>query len=188
MHLQTYAETRVWRPRPRRWLICLDLQRDHVIPGRPRYSPANADVAAACAHVLGLARDEGWRVVHSQHRAEADAHPRGLFDAPIEGLRPLISEPVFFRGGLSAFANAAFATELRAARDEDVFLIGFSLADTCLATALAAVDVGLSLTLIEDAVGGRDGIEGEAAQSILRPFVRIVSSQQLEASALEAVS
>ena len=38
--------------------------------------------------LLGLARDEGWRVVHSQYRGEAVAPwPRELFGAPIEGLR-----------------------------------------------------------------------------------------------------
>ena len=36
-----------------------------------------------------------------------------MFGAPIEGLRPLISEPVYFRSGLSAFGNPGFATELR---------------------------------------------------------------------------
>src|SRR5450432_1780700 len=90
------------------WLICLDLQRDYVVPGRPRYSLANTEVAATCAAVLGLARREGWRVVHSQSRTESSAPwPRELFGAPIEGLRPLISEPVYFRRGLSAFANPA---------------------------------------------------------------------------------
>jgi nicotinamidase-related amidase len=190
MYAQSYATTRVWRARQRRWLICLDLQRDYVIPGRPRYAAANADVAQACAYVLGVARDEGWRVLHSQHRDErAPAFPRGLFDAPIEGLRPLVSEPVFFRSGLSAFADPAFAGELKAARDDEVFLIGFSLADTCLATALAGVDAGLSLTLLEDAVGASDGLEAaEVARTILKPFVRIASSRRLTASGLEAVT
>ena len=190
MYAQTLASARPWRARQRRWLICLDLQRDYVIPGRPRYAAANAGVVEACARVLGFARDEGWRVVHSQHRDDAaPAPPRGLFDAPIEGLRPLISEPVFFRSGLSAFGNPAFAAELKRARDEDVFLIGFSLADTCLATALAAVDAGLTLTLIEDAVGAGDRVEAtDVARTILQPFVGLASSWRLGAGALEAVS
>ena len=189
MYAQTFAPTGVWRARQRRWLICLDLQRDYVIPGRPRYAAANAHVAEACARVLGFARDEGWRVVHSQHRDDASpAPPRGLFDAPIEGLRPLISEPVFFRSGLSAFANLAFAAELQRARDQEVFLIGFSLADTCLATALAAVDADLSLTLIEDAVGAGDVVEAaDVARTILKPFVSLASSWRLGVRDLEAV-
>jgi nicotinamidase-related amidase len=172
-----------------RWLICLDLQRDYVIPGRPRYAAGNAHVAVACARVLGLARDDGWRIVHSQFRAEpTEMRPRELFGAPIEGLRPLISEPVFFRSGLSAFANPDFAAELRRARGDEVFLIGFSLADTCLATALAGVDAGLSLTLLEDAVGASDAVDAaDVARAILKPFVRIQSSRRLEIHGLEEV-
>jgi nicotinamidase-related amidase len=180
MYPQSLARTPTWRSLPRRWLICLDLQRDYVVPGRPRYAPANAAVVEACAQVLSQARDEAWNIVHSQVRSDDMASRRELFDAPIEGLRPLISEPVFFRSGLSAFANPAFAAELRRARGDDVYLIGFSLADTCLATALAGVDAGLSLTLLEDAVGVGDGADAaRIARTILKPFVRIRSGLRL---------
>jgi len=179
-------------PTPRRaqskpWLICLDLQRDYVVPGRPRYSAANAEVAATCARVLNLARSDGWRVVHSQFRAEATAPwPRELFAAPIEGLRPLISEPVYFRRGLSAFTNPGFAAELRDARGADVFLIGFSLVDTCLATVLAGVDEGISLTLVEDAIGASEALAAaDIARALLKPFVQIASSRRLAARQLE---
>jgi nicotinamidase-related amidase len=173
----------------RSWLICLDLQRDYVVPGRPRYSVANTEVAAICARVLAMAREDGWRVVHSQYRAEAAAPwPRELFGAPIEGLRPLVSEPVYFRRGLSAFANPGFTAELRCARGADVYLIGFSLSDTCLATALAGVDEGLSLTLIEDAVGATEELAAaDVARIILKPFVQLASSRRLIARRLEVV-
>jgi nicotinamidase-related amidase len=170
---------------PTPWLVCLDLQREYVVPGRPRYDAANAEVVAACAQVLQMARRRKWRVVHSQVRGESPAlSAREMFGAPIEGLRPLITEPVF-----SAFATPAFAEHLRAARGADLYLIGFSLADTCLATALAAVDEGLSPTLIEDAVGaGARGGAVEAARAILRPLLRIVPSSRLLARDLEVVS
>ncbi|HEX3919270.1 MAG TPA: isochorismatase family protein [Caulobacteraceae bacterium] len=182
MYPQSLTRTPTWRSLPRRWLICLDLQRDYVVPGRPRYAPGNAAVAEACARVLGQARDESWNIVHSQVRADdTSGRSRELFDAPIEGLRPLITEPVFFRTGLSAFANPAFAAELRRARGDAVYLIGFSLADTCLATALAGVDAGLSLTLLEEAVGAGDGADAaRIARTILKPFVRIRPSLRLE--------
>jgi len=174
---------------PSRWLVCLDLQRDYVVPGRSRYAPAHSAIVRACRQVLDLARAGGWRVVHSQKRNDdVSLTPRDMFGAPIEGLRPLVTEPVFFRRGLSAFANPAFAAEMRAARGADVYLIGFSLADSCLATALAAVDEGLELTLLDDAVGAgpEEGVM-EAAQSLLRPFVRIQASSML-ARDLEVMS
>ncbi|HVN01755.1 MAG TPA: isochorismatase family protein [Caulobacteraceae bacterium] len=182
------ASTLTFRPRrlpyASRWLICMDLQREYVVPGRPRYAPGNSEVVASCARVVAMAREDGWRIVHSQlHPAE------GMFGAPIEGLRPLISEPVFFRRGLSAFANPAFASELRCARGEEVYLIGFSLADTCIATALAGIDEGLSLTLVEDALGAGPALEAaDAARTILQPLVQLVSSRSLEHRRLEVLS
>jgi len=184
------ARSSAWPAPKRPWLVCLDLQRDYVVPGRPRYAAENAEVAATCARVLGFARDEGWRIVHSQLRDDDGAGwPRDLFRAPIEGLRPLISEAVFFRQGLSAFGNPGFAAELRMARDKEVFLIGFSLADTCLATAFAAVDAGLTLVLVEDAIGaGATPEAAAAARTVLRPFVRLTPSRRLMVRSLEAVS
>jgi nicotinamidase-related amidase len=172
------------------WLVCLDLQRDHLVPGRAGYSAANAAVVTACVQVLRVARSDGWRIVHSQRRRVSTAGwSRDLFVAPIEELRPLISEPVFLRHGLSAFADPAFAAELGKARGEDVFLIGFSLADTCTATALAGVDADLSMTLVEDAVGqGEPHEAGDAARLLLKPFVRVISSRNLETRGLELLS
>jgi nicotinamidase-related amidase len=191
MQTSTLTHTPSWRCAPRRWLICLDLQRDHVAPGRPHYKAENAEVAAACVRVLGRARDEGWRIVHSQLRRDDSAQwPRNLFSAPIEGLRPLISEPVFFRSGsLSAFSDPGFAAELREARGDEVFLIGFSLADTCLATALGAVDEGLSLTLLDDAIGaGASAAAAAAARLLLESFVRLASSRRIDGRPLELMS
>ena len=108
-------------PRParfpaHRWLVCLDLQREYVVPGRPRYADAHAGVAGACQRVLEIARRNRWRVVHSQHRWEIGS-ARDMFGAPIEGLRPLISEPVFARAGLSAFANPDRSEERRVGKE-----------------------------------------------------------------------
>lgn len=168
------------------WLICLDLQRDYVVPGRPRYAAAHASVVEACRGVLLHARENEWRVVHSQVRDETAAPL--MFGAPIEGLRPLVSESLFFRRGLSAFANPAFASKLREARGADVFLIGFSLPDTCLATALAARDEGLSLTLIEDAIGaGAAPSTAEAARAVLQPHAHLTHSARLLPQVMEGV-
>lgn len=173
--------TYLGRPRPR--LVCIDLQREYVVPGRPLYDAAAAMVANACRRVLEHARASGWRIIHTQRRTVSDASSESRhFGSPIEGLRPLVSEPVFVRRGLSAFSNPAFAEEMRDAQGEDVFLIGFSLNHTCLATALAAVDLGLSVTVVDDAMGVapcagiQTGRAGEIAEAILTPFVQFTSS------------
>jgi nicotinamidase-related amidase len=189
--MQTSTITVSCASRHRRpWLICLDLQREYVVPGRPPYDDGAAEVARTCADVLALARASDWRVIHCQMRREVSPGRRlDYFGAPIEGLRPLITEPVYLRDGLSAFSNLDLAAKLREARGDDVYLIGFSLADTCLATVLAAVDHGLSLTLVVDAVGaGAANVTGAAqiARTLLKPFVRTASSRDLRTERLEA--
>ena len=83
----------------------------------------------------------------------------------------------------------ARAAELGLARGREVFLIGFSLADTCLATALAGVDAGLRLALVDDAIGvGAMPGAADAARTVLRPFASLVPSRALMARSLEAVS
>lgn len=164
----------------------MDLQREYVVPGRPLYADGAERVAETCAAVLKHARGQGWRVLHVQRRqADGLFERRGYFSAPIEGLRPLISEPVFARGGLSAFCNPDFAAEMRDAESEDVFLMGFSLNKTCLATLFAAADLGLSVTVLADATGvaGSSGSEArlirDAAERLLMPVTRFAASDEV---------
>jgi nicotinamidase-related amidase len=97
------------------------------------------------------------------------------------------------RTGLSAFSNPDFAATLRDAMGEDVYLIGFSLNHTCMATALAGVDLGISLTLVEDAIGAAPcaGVgprqAGDIAEAILAPFVAFTTSAELASTQLELV-
>jgi nicotinamidase-related amidase len=173
------SERRPGGPRP--WLVCLDLQREYVVPGRPLFDPNCGEVVSACAKVIAHARASGWRVVHAHRRRNGDLFcGETLFAAPIEGLRPLISEPVFVRSGLSAFSNRDFALELRRARDDGVCLIGFSMASSGLATALAAIDAGLTLTLVEDAIdGGSHEHATDTLRTVLGPHARWLSSADL---------
>ena len=173
----------------RRWLICLDLQRQYVVPGHPHYRAEADEVVRRCARVLAMARGRGWRILHSQLRHEASGwRQRDYFGSPIEGLRPLISEPVHLRDGLSAFCDRDFSAKLREAVGDEVYLVGFSLADTCLATVLSAVDHGHRLALIEDAVGigASDGATpSQIARCLMKPFVRLTSSLEVERSEVE---
>src|SRR5258706_16008134 len=87
--------TLVGRARP--WLVCVDLQREYVVPGRPLYEVSAPPVADVCRRMLHFARSRKWRVVHTQLRQADGLFARsGYFGAPIEGLRPVISPPVFF--------------------------------------------------------------------------------------------
>ncbi|MBS0410675.1 MAG: isochorismatase family protein [Proteobacteria bacterium] len=178
------AHGAVARAQPR--LVCLDLQREYVVPGRPLYADGAGRVAETCATVLQHARLAGWRVVHVQRRhADGLFERSGYFGAPIEGLRPLITEPVFARSGLSAFCNPDFAVEMREAWGEDVYLMGFSLDRTCIATVFAAADAGLSVSVLCDATGVAGDLDADTAQSrraaelLLAPVARLTSSEEV---------
>lgn len=174
----------VGRPQPR--LVCLDLQREYVVPGRPLYADGADRVADACATVLQHARAHRWRIIHARRRQAEGLFDRAdYFSAPIEGLRPLISEPVFARSGLSAFCNPDFAAEMCEAQGEEVFIMGFSLNKTCLATVFAAADMGLNVTILTDATGtaGACAAEArqlrEAAERMLSPLARLATSDEV---------
>ncbi len=174
----------IGRPQPR--LVCLDLQREYVVPGRPLYADGAAGVVDTCAIVLRHARIQQWRIIHACRRQAGGLFDRAsYFAAPIEGLRPLISEPVFARSGLSAFCNPDFAAEMDDARGEEVFIMGFSLNKTCLATVFAAADMGLEITILTDATGaaGACDTEGrqlrEAAERMLSPMARLATSDEV---------
>ncbi len=116
--------------------------------------------------------------------------PRDLFRAPIEGLRPLVSEPVFFRQGLSAFGNPGFAAELSAGARQG------SVPDRLLARrhlpchrAGGGRRTDCRLALVDDAIGaGAMPGAADAARTVLRPFASLVPSRSLMARSLEAVS
>lgn len=133
------------RLEPRAALICLDLQRYRNGLG------LEADRLDACRKLLEAARARRWPVLHVHHRPAA-GDPR-----PLPGLEPRANEPVFLRRGPSAFSSPAFA-EAAQRLGGPLALVGFSLRDTALATALAAADRGLPVEAPLDCLctGGPD--------------------------------
>lgn len=163
------------RPPPPAALVCLDLQRARL-SGSPT---AAARVTAACRRVLEQARARGWPVLHV-HRREATSE-----DArPIAGLEPLPSEPVYLRPGPSAFSHPAFTRRAKGLGGP-LALIGFSMADSVLATAFAAADLQLPVEVLSDAVavGERDDPDLRRALSTplasLFPHCRLIAADDL---------
>lgn len=170
-------------------LVCLDLQRGRLTAGG---ACEGADRAIeTCRRVLDQARRRRWPVLHV-HRREATLEA----GRPIPGLEPLPSEPVYLRGGPSAFSHRGFS-QTASAYGGPLALIGFSLCDSVLATAFAAVDRDLSVEVIRDAValGARDELALRQAMAAplasLSPMARIVDSLELfaeDAGALAAAN
>lgn len=160
-----------------RILLCLDLLKPP--------SASDVDVAATpfvrnCQRALELARDSGWPVVHV-HAASSF----GSGAKAIEGLELLPCEPLFHRLGVSAFSSPEFRAFVRANPQAELVIVGASLDSACLATALAAFDRGMAVTLVSDAVSvspkeqvGLDGLE-QIVRSLAEPFVRFVGVASL---------
>jgi nicotinamidase-related amidase len=124
-----------------RLLVCLDLQQGSLRPGQ-----APDGCLVNCRRLLAHARSEGWRVAHIHSRK-----PQLRDAAPIDGLQPLLSEPVLYRSGPSAFSNRAFCEMVEGGAVELV-LIGYSMTSALIGTAMIAFDEGLPVMLVEDAI------------------------------------
>ena len=130
------------RPGRERLLVCLDLQR-----GRQRDGHAPDGCLVNCRRMLTHARNEGWRVVHVHSKKPDPAHAR-----PIEGLEPLLSEPVLYRSGLSAFSNRTFREMVEGRPAVELVIIGYSMTSALVGTALIAYEEALSVVMVEDAI------------------------------------
>lgn len=130
------------RLRPERLLVCLDLQRGRQEDGR-----APDGCLVNCRRMLAHARYEGWRVVHVHSKSPDPDHAR-----PIDGLEPLLSEPVLYRSGLSAFSNRTFREMLEGRGGVELVIIGYSMTSALVGTALIAYEEALSVVMVEDAI------------------------------------
>lgn len=149
-------------------LVCIDLQRG-------RLNGADAErTARGCIRMLQAARRRGWPVLHSCRRQPGLEGGR-----PIPGLEPWSSEAVYLRDAPSAFSNPAF----RAAAlglGGPFALIGYSLADSVLATAFAAAELHLPVEVLADAVAvGADDDDEVVRQTLYLPLARLAPMARL---------
>lgn len=159
---------------PPPWLICLNLNREYVTPGRPLHAAGAAAAATRARACLSHARDTGWPVAHIQSRRSRLAQDARFF-RPIEGLEPLPSEPLFITRRLSALAHAELRARLLTDRPSSVFLVGFALSHEGLATLFDAVDCGLRLRVVEDAVAS-PALGDRSAGEIDRALLAVAAS------------
>lgn len=122
-------------------LICNDL----VTDGHTSEDPASW---RTCIHnsslILTTARRQGWLIAHVYRQ---DRPPN-----PVAELRPKPEEPVFQCRGPSALSSLALRDLLAMNDVEELILIGRSLVPYGLATAIAAADLGVAVTMVSDAV------------------------------------
>lgn len=122
-------------------LLCLDLRKEWLAD-----EPRPPWIAKAIL-TLREARKRGWRVLHA-HRARSAPMATGA----IEGLEPLIEEPVHLLLRQSAFEADDLGDRL-STEGGRTYLIGAAYSRAGLATAIAAHDLGRPLALLREACG-----------------------------------
>ncbi len=142
-------------PDKRPLLICNDL----VLAGHESEEPASWRTCLYnSALILARAKSEHW-----------DRRP-----IPIATVRPTPEEPVFQCSGPSALTSRGLRDLLATRVISELILIGRSLVPSCVATAMAAADMGLAVTLVADAVSiRRAGTDSSAAHYIDYDIQRI---------------
>lgn len=152
-------------------LLCLNMRQEHGVDGR-----------APLAHIawsLQQARRRHWRVAHAYtHVSHSEPTPRGA----LRGLEPLTDESVFVLQGASPYSELRFADLARSARGSKVHLIGGVFSRAGLATALAARDLSLNLSIIEKACFAprAEPVASEQVLAVLRASERKSQEKKFE--------
>lgn len=125
-------------------LICLNLQRTYIDPRDACYAPRGAEALVNAGACLAWARRREMPVWHVHTRSI------GARSAPIPGFEPRPSERLLMKQSWSLFDSA----EVVHAKPtlERAFVVGFSAAKDCLATAIDAERTGVRLVFITDAI------------------------------------
>jgi nicotinamidase-related amidase len=138
-------------------LLCMNLQKEHLAPGRRHLMAGTDDVLAACATIMESWRARLWPIVHLKRIARAAwFNPASAMTDWIDAYRPRPGELVFEHPLPSAYSSARFAAYMAEIGGATrVVMIGFSLDESILATVIDGFHRGHSLRVAGDAVAGR---------------------------------
>jgi nicotinamidase-related amidase len=131
-------------------LICANLQNEIAPTEQAR---AEAPALDRCAVLLARWRERRWPVAHLRRIARPSwFDPQRNQTDWIDGFRPRPGELTFEHALPSAFSSTRFAEYVRNVRPSPNFLVGCSLDQTILATAIDAYHRGHQFHVVDDAV------------------------------------
>jgi len=138
-------------------LLCMNLQKEHLAPGRRHMMAGTDDVLTACAAILEGWRARLWPIVHLKRIAHAAwFNPASAMTDWLDGYRPRPGEITFEHPLPSAYSSARFAaymSEIGGATR--IVMIGFSLDESIVATVIDGFHRGHNLRVTGDAVASR---------------------------------
>jgi len=167
-------------------LVCADLQVEYLTPGR-RHVILDGDAATArCLELLTLWRGNMWPVMHLKRIAQAALfNPASRLTDWIAQTRPKPGEMTFEHPLPSAYSSSRFVDHMSSIRTMRCILIGFSLDETILATAVEGFHRSHRYHVVTDAVACRQpGTDDAAAYrravvNVIGNFATIQSSAEL---------
>jgi len=125
-------------------LVCLNLQRAYTDPRDQCYAPRSAAALVNAGACLAWARRQDMAVWHVHTRGE------GTRGAPIPGFEPRPNERLLMKHSWSLFDSADVARSRPTLRH--AFVLGFTAAKDCVASAVDAERFGVCLAFITDAI------------------------------------
>lgn len=130
-------------------LLCIDLQIDPAIGIEP-----DAASIFGARQLLTMGRRLGWTIAHARRRSSSAASQPDTGDARSGAMRPLKSEPVYFRSSRSVSESLGLSALMESWRGETVFVAAFDHV-ALLSCLLSCYEHGPRLVLVEDVLSLR---------------------------------
>src|SRR3954447_22270124 len=167
-------------------LVCADLQVEYLTPGRRHVILDGEAATARSLELLTLWRTNLWPVLHLKRIAQAAwFDPASRLTDWIAETKPRPGEMTFEHPLPSAYSSARFVDYMSNIRNLRRVLIGFSLDETILATAVDGFHRSHRYQVVADAVACRQPGTSEAAAyktsvvNVVGNFATIRSSAEL---------
>jgi len=157
-------------------LVCADLQAEYLTEGRSHFIAEAGIITSRCLELMTLWRNNLWPIMHLKRIAQAAwFNPASNLTDWIADLRPKPGELTFEHPLPSAYSSARFAEYMSNMRSIRCVLLGFSLDETILSTAIDGFHRSHRYQIVSDAVACRRPSGGEAA-SYKQAIVRVIGN------------
>jgi nicotinamidase-related amidase len=176
-------------------LVCADLQTEYLTEGRSHLI-ADADaITSRCLELLTLWRGNLWPVMHLKRIAQAAwFNPASNLTDWIATLKPKPGELTFEHPLPSAYSSTRFAEYMANMKAIRCIVMGFSLDETILSTAVDGFHRSHSFQVVRDAVACRRPASGdtavykEAVITVIGNYARVRGSSDLIAESSEVAA
>jgi nicotinamidase-related amidase len=144
-------------------LVCADLQTEYLTHGRSHVVSDAETIASRCLELMTLWRRNLWPLMHLKRIAQAAwFNPASNLTDWIAELKPRPGELTFQHPLPSAYSSTRFAEYMSNMGSIRCVLIGFSLDETVLSTAVDGFHRSHRYEVVDDAVACRQPRVGDA--------------------------